>query len=108
MEANFYGFMPWIVVLKVTLPLALFFHFHSMVIFSQLYNDIYLTTDESEDIIIPTANLLNTIDVTNGSNTGDVTRGARRKSSRKEVQFEEMEETSFSRKMNKWDFHKEY
>ena len=73
-----------------------------MVIFSQLYNDIYLTpTDDSEDIVVPTANLLNTSDITNDSNTGDVTRGARRKSSRKEVQFEEMEETSFSRKMNK-------
>jgi hypothetical protein len=40
-EANFFGFMPWIVVQRVTLPLAVFFHFHSAVICSQLFKEIY-------------------------------------------------------------------
>ena len=40
-EANFFGFMPWIVVQRVTLPLAVFFHFHSAVVCSQLFKEIY-------------------------------------------------------------------
>lgn len=99
-EANFYGFMPWVFVLKVTLPLALFFHFHSMVLLSQLFKEIYLTKEKAEEIV-PTSNLINTSDVTINLNTCDVTNGIRRKSLKKEVQFEEMEEPFFSRKMKR-------
>ena len=40
-EADFYGFMPWIVIQRVTLPLAVFFHFHSAVVFVELFKEVF-------------------------------------------------------------------
>jgi hypothetical protein len=50
-EADFYGFMPWIIIQRVTLPLAVFFHFHSAVVFIELFKEVFTEKeDESEDI----------------------------------------------------------
>jgi len=46
-EADFFGFMPWLIIQRVTLPLAVFFHFHSAVVFVELFKEIY---DEKEEI----------------------------------------------------------
>ena len=40
-EAEFLGFMPWIIIQRVTLPLAVFFHFHSAVVFIELFKEVY-------------------------------------------------------------------
>jgi len=50
-EADFYGFMPWIIIQRVTLPLAVFFHFHSAVVFIELFKEVFSKKEvESEDI----------------------------------------------------------
>ena len=46
-EAEFLGFMPWIIIQRVTLPLAVFFHFHSAVVFIELFKEVY--DDNEED-----------------------------------------------------------
>jgi len=40
-EAAFYGFMPWVIIRRVTLPLAVFFRFHSSVVSIELWKEIY-------------------------------------------------------------------
>ncbi len=46
-EADFFGFMPWLIIQRVTLPLAVFFHFHSAVVFVELFKEIFV---EKEDV----------------------------------------------------------
>ena len=51
MEANalqvqFFGAMQWIVIQRVTLPLVIFFHFHSAVVFMELFKEVF---DEESD-----------------------------------------------------------
>jgi hypothetical protein len=48
-EAEFLGFMPWIIIQRVTLPLAVFFHFHSAVVFIELFKEVYDDNDEEEE-----------------------------------------------------------
>ena len=43
--ADFFGFMPWILIQRVTLPLTVFFHFHSTVVFVELFKEVF---DEKE------------------------------------------------------------
>ncbi len=33
--------MPWIIIQRVTLPLAVFFHFHSAVVFVELFKEVF-------------------------------------------------------------------
>eukprot|EP00095_Tigriopus_kingsejongensis_P008824 maker-scaffold280_size224562-snap-gene-0.12 protein:Tk08824 transcript:maker-scaffold280_size224562-snap-gene-0.12-mRNA-1 annotation:"conserved hypothetical protein" len=40
-EAEFYGFMPWVIIQRVTLPLMVFFRFHSAVVNMEMWKDIY-------------------------------------------------------------------
>ena len=40
-EAEFYGFMPWVIIQRVTLPLTVFFRFHSAVVNIELWKDVY-------------------------------------------------------------------
>lgn len=40
-EAEFYGFMPWVIIQRVTLPLFVFFRFHSAVVNMELWKDVY-------------------------------------------------------------------
>lgn len=40
-EAEFYGFMPWVIIQRVTLPLAVFFRFHSAVVNIELWKEVY-------------------------------------------------------------------
>jgi hypothetical protein len=47
-EAEFLGFMPWIIIQKVTLPLAVFFHFHSAVVFIELFKEVFDDKEESD------------------------------------------------------------
>jgi hypothetical protein len=41
--------MPWIVIERVTLPLAVFFHFHSAVVCSQLFKEVYAVKEDEEE-----------------------------------------------------------
>lgn len=41
-QSNFYGVMPWIIIQRVTLPLAVFFRFHSAVISIELWKQVYI------------------------------------------------------------------
>ena len=45
-EADFYGFMPWIIIQRVTLPLTVFFYFHSAVVFVELFKEVFDDRDE--------------------------------------------------------------
>ena len=38
---EFYGFMPWIIIQRITLPLCVFFRFHSTVVLSELWKQCY-------------------------------------------------------------------
>eukprot|EP00094_Tigriopus_californicus_P008151 TCALIF_07847-PA protein Name:"Similar to Otop1 Otopetrin-1 (Mus musculus)" AED:0.73 eAED:0.73 QI:0/0/0/0.33/0.6/0.5/6/0/408 len=40
-EAHFYGFMPWVIIQRVTLPLTIFFRFHSAVVNIEMWKNIY-------------------------------------------------------------------
>ncbi len=48
-EAEFLGFMPWIIIQRVTLPLAVFFHFHSAVVFIELFKEVYDDNEQEEE-----------------------------------------------------------
>ena len=38
---EFYGFMPWVLIQRVTLPLAVFYRFHSAVVSIELCKEVY-------------------------------------------------------------------
>ena len=40
-EEEFYGFMPWVLIRRVTLPLAVFYRFHSAVVSIELCKEVY-------------------------------------------------------------------
>lgn len=40
-EANFYGLLGWVVIQRLTLPLAVFFRFHSAIVFSELWKGTF-------------------------------------------------------------------
>jgi len=44
-EAHFYGFMPWVIIRRVTLPLAVFFRFHSSVVSIELWKEVYMVEE---------------------------------------------------------------
>jgi len=43
LEAQFYGFMPWVIIRRVTLPLVVFFRFHSAVVSIEMWKRRYNT-----------------------------------------------------------------
>ncbi|TRY70709.1 hypothetical protein TCAL_10106 [Tigriopus californicus] len=40
-QVEFYGFFPWIVIQRITLPLCVFFRFHSCVVLAELWKNCY-------------------------------------------------------------------
>merc|ERR1712223_274786 len=40
-EEEFYGFMSWVLIQRITLPLAVFFRFHSAVVSIELWKEVY-------------------------------------------------------------------
>ena len=49
-EAEFYGFLSWVIIQRVTLPMAVFFRFHSSVVSIELWKEVYKNDDLIEDI----------------------------------------------------------
>ena len=49
---QFYGFFPWIIIQILTLPLCVFFRFHSTVIFAELWKDCYVMKRETSTTAI--------------------------------------------------------
>ena len=48
-EEEFYGFMPWVLIRRVTLPLAIFYRLYSAVVSIEVCKDVYLgNTEEME------------------------------------------------------------
>ena len=47
-QSSFYGVMPWIIIQRVTLPLAVFFRFHSAVISIELWKGVYLEMETDD------------------------------------------------------------
>ena len=41
-QLQFYGFFPWIIIQRITLPLCVFFRFHSTVVFAELWKNCYV------------------------------------------------------------------
>ena len=41
-QLQFYGFFPWIIIQRITLPLCVFFRFHSTVVFAELWKNCYM------------------------------------------------------------------
>ena len=37
----FFGFIPWVLVLRLTMPLVIFFRFHSSVVLFELWKGVY-------------------------------------------------------------------
>jgi hypothetical protein len=50
-EASFYGFMPWIIIIRLTLPLAIFFHFHSAVCCIELFKEAFTHQEHKTQIL---------------------------------------------------------
>jgi len=40
-EKSFYGFLPWVILQRITLPLCVFFRFHSAVIAIDCWKNAY-------------------------------------------------------------------
>ena len=49
-EAEFYGFLSWVIIQRVTLPMAVFFRFHSSVVSIELWKEVYRSDELTEDI----------------------------------------------------------
>ena len=49
LESDFFGFMPWIIIQRVTLPLTVFFYFHSAVVFIELFKEVFADEEEHDD-----------------------------------------------------------
>ena len=43
---HFYGSLPWAVILRVTLPLAIFHRFHSTVVLAEVWKSCYRVESE--------------------------------------------------------------
>jgi len=41
-QLQFYGFFPWIIIQRITLPLCVFFRFHSTVVLAELWKSCYI------------------------------------------------------------------
>jgi len=53
-EEEFYGFMSWVLIRRVTLPLAVFFRFHSAVVSIELWKEVYASReDETVTVEMP-------------------------------------------------------
>ena len=50
-QLNVYGFFPWIVIQRITLPLSVFFRFHSTVVFTELWKKCYIIKNKDMNII---------------------------------------------------------
>lgn len=40
-QLQFFGFFPWVIIQRITLPLCVFFRFHSTVVFAELWKNVY-------------------------------------------------------------------
>ena len=49
-EAEFYGFFSWVIIQRVTLPMAIFFRFHSSVVSISLWKEVYRKDELAEEI----------------------------------------------------------
>ena len=49
-EAEFYGFFSWVIIQRVTLPMAIFFRFHSSVVSISLWKEVYRKDELTEEI----------------------------------------------------------
>ena len=49
-ESEFYGFLSWVIIQRVTLPMAVFFRFHSCVVSIDLWKEVYGKKELAEDI----------------------------------------------------------
>jgi len=48
-QSEFYGFFPWAVIQRITLPLCVFFRFHSTVVLSELWKNCYQLRKHNEN-----------------------------------------------------------
>jgi len=48
-QLQFYGFFPWIIIQRITLPLCVFFRFHSTVVFAELWKNVYIIRSDQNN-----------------------------------------------------------
>ena len=48
-EATFFQTIYWILIQRLTLPLLIFFHFHSAVVFIELFKEVFDAEPEDQD-----------------------------------------------------------
>ena len=48
LESDFFGFIPWTIIQRVTLPLTVFYYFHSAVVFIELFKEVFADHEHSE------------------------------------------------------------
>ena len=51
-QLQFYGFFPWIIIQRITLPLCVFFRFHSTVVFAELWKNCFLVKSGTKSTIL--------------------------------------------------------
>ena len=40
-QLNFYGFLPWAIIQRLTIPLCIFYRFHSAIVYSEIWKNSY-------------------------------------------------------------------
>jgi len=40
-QLNFYGFLPWAIMQRMTLPLCIFYRFHSAIVYAEIWKNTY-------------------------------------------------------------------
>ena len=40
-QLNFYGFLPWAIMQRITLPLCIFYRFHSAIVYAEIWKNSY-------------------------------------------------------------------
>jgi len=49
-QVDFYGFLPWIIMQRLTLPLCIFYRFHSAVTYAEIWKNTYRFAGSSSDV----------------------------------------------------------
>ena len=49
-ESEFYGLLSWVIIQRVTLPMAVFFRFHSCVVSIDLWKEVYIKDKKDEEL----------------------------------------------------------
>ncbi|XP_057371829.1 uncharacterized protein LOC130692779 [Daphnia carinata] len=58
-QLNFYGFLPWAIIQRITLPLCIFYRFHSAIVYSEIWKNSYRYHAPSDETMAPGGSEMN-------------------------------------------------